>query len=48
MDGFSKPHRFHRNKHRGEVIVYIRDIIPCKILVKHSCPNDIECLFYRT
>ena len=26
-------------------MVYIRDTIPSKILEKHSCPNDIECLF---
>ena len=26
-------------------MIYIRDTIPCKILEKHSCPNNIECLF---
>ena len=45
MDGFSKPHRFDRNKHGGGVMVYIRDTIPSKILEKHSCPNNIECFF---
>ena len=44
MDGFSKPYRFDRNKHRG-VMVYIRDTIPSKILEKHICQNNIECLF---
>ena len=27
------------------VMIYIRGTIPTKILEKHSCPNDIECLF---
>ena len=44
MDGFSKPYRFDRHKHVG-VMVYIRDTIPSKILEKHSCPNNTECLF---
>ena len=44
---FSKPYRFGRNKHGGGVMVYIWDTILSKILEKHSCPNDIECL-YRT
>ena len=26
-------------------MVCIRDKIPSKILGKHSCPKDIECLF---
>ena len=45
MDGFSKPYRFNRNKNGGEVMVYIRDTTPSKILEKHICPNDIECIF---
>ena len=45
MDGFSKPYRFDRHKHVGGVMVYIRDTIPSKILEKHSCPNNTECLF---
>ena len=47
MYDFSKPYRFDRNKHGGGVMVYLWDIILSKILEKHSCPNDIECL-YRT
>ena len=47
MYDFSKPYRFGRNKHGGGVMVYIWDTILSKILEKHSCPNDIECL-YRT
>ena len=45
IDDFSKLHRFDRNKHGGGVMVYILEIIPSKILEKHSCPNDIKCLF---
>ena len=45
MDGFSKPYRFDGNKYGGRVMIYIRDTIPSKILEKHSCPNNIECLF---
>ena len=45
MDVFSKPYRFDRNKQRGGVMVYIRETIPSKILEKHSCPNNTECLF---
>ena len=45
MDGFSKPYRFDRNKYGGGVMIYIRNTIRSKILEKHSCPNNIECLF---
>ena len=45
MDGLSKPYRFNRNKYGGGVMIYIRDTIPIKVLGKHSCPNNIECLF---
>ena len=45
MDGFSKPYRFDRNKYGGGVIIYIQDTVPSKTLEKHSCPNNIECLF---
>ena len=45
MDGFSKPYRSDRKKHGGGIMIYIRGTIPSKILEKHSCPNDIECLF---
>ena len=44
MHGFSKPCRFDRNKN-GRVMVYIRDTVPSKILVKHSCLDNIEFLF---
>ena len=43
-DGFSKPYRFGRNKYGGGVMIYIWNTIPSKILEKHSCANNIECL----
>ena len=45
MDDFSKPYGFNRIRDGGRFVVYIRDTIPNKILEKHSCPNNIECLF---
>ena len=45
MDGLSRPYRFYRNKYGGGVMIYIRDTIPSKIIGKHSCPSNIECLF---
>ena len=39
VDGFSKPYRFDKNKHGGEVMAYIWNTISSKILEKHSCPN---------
>ena len=47
MDYLSQPYRFDRNKHGSEVMVYIWDIIPSKVLENHSCPNNIECLFIK-
>ena len=45
MDGFSKTWRFDRNKHEEGVMVCIRDKVPSKVLEKHSCLNNIKCLF---
>ena len=39
------PYRFDRNKSGGGVIVYIRDDIPNKQLVKHKLHEDIEGVF---
>ena len=38
IEGFSVPYRFDRNRSGGRVIVYIRDDIPNKQLVKHKLP----------
>ena len=42
---FSKPCRFDRNKHRGGVMVYIRDTIPSKILEKKIVAQTILNVF---
>ena len=45
IEGFSVPYRFDRNRSGGGVIVYIRDDIPNKQLVKHKLPEDTEGVF---
>ena len=32
IDGYSMPYRLDRNRNGGEVIIYVREDIPCKIL----------------
>ena len=45
IDGFSIPYRLDRNRNGGGVIVYIREDIPSKLLLKFSFKEDIEGLF---
>ena len=45
IERFSVPYRFDRSRSVGGVIVYIRDNIPNKQLVKHKLPEDIEGVF---
>ena len=45
IEGFCLPYRLNRNKHGREVLVYIREDIPSKILKKTILPNDIEGIF---
>ena len=45
MDGFCPPFRFDRNGHGGEVMMYVREDIPCKFLKKHSTAENIEGIF---
>ena len=45
VDGFSKTYHLDRNRNRGGVIIYVREDIPSKILIKHVLPTDIEVLF---
>ena len=47
MGDFSKPCRFDRNKHRGGVMVYIRDTIPSKILEKKIVAQTILNVFLQ-
>ena len=45
IDGYSPPFRYDRNRFGGDVLIYIRDDIPCKELGKHKFPVDIEGIF---
>ena len=45
IEGFSMPYRCDRNRLGGGVIVYVRDDIPNKQLIKHKLPEDIEGVF---
>ena len=44
-DGFPMPYRQDRNRNGGDIMIYIRDNIPSKLLTKHVFPDDIEGLF---
>ena len=45
VPGFFKPFRLDRNRKGGEVMIYVRENIPSKLLTKHVLPSDIECIF---
>ena len=45
IEGHSTPFRFDRNRNGGGVFIYVREDIPCKKLLKHNFPDDIEGLF---
>ena len=42
IDGFIPPFRLDRSDHGGGVMIYVREDIPCKILNKHSTPENFE------
>ena len=44
VDGFSEPFRIDKNRSGGRAMIYVRDVIPSKLLTKHLFPNDIEGL----
>ena len=44
MKGFVEPFRSDRNRNRCGVMIYIRDNIPRKLLLKHVFQSDIEGL----
>ena len=44
IDGFSTPYRLDRNRNAGGIIIYIREDIARKIIIKHCFPKDIETL----
>ena len=45
VNGFSEPYRLDRKRNRGRVMIYIREDIPSKRLVKHVFLYDMEGLF---
>ena len=45
VTGFSVPYRLDQNRNGGEIMIFIRDYIPSRVLTKHVFPDDIEGLF---
>ena len=45
ISGYKKPFRIDRNKDGGGVMIYVREDIPCDILLKHTIPQNIEAIF---
>ena len=45
MKGFTEPFRLDPNRNGGGVMIYIRDDIPSRLLLKHVFPSDIEGLY---
>ena len=45
IEGYSKPYRRDRNSHGGGLLIYVRDVIPCKKMKLKNIPDDIECIF---
>ena len=45
IPGYRKPYRRDRNRYGGGVMIYVREDIPCDILMKHSTPKNIEAIF---
>ena len=40
IDGYSAPYRLDRNRHGGGILIYVRDDISSKQLVKHTFKDD--------
>ena len=45
IPGYRKPYRKDRNRNGGGVMIYVREDIPCDILIKHNIPTNIEAIF---
>ena len=45
MDGFSLPYRLDRNHNGGGVMIFVKQDIPSKLLIKQTFPRDFEGLF---
>ena len=44
IPGYKKPFRADRNRNGGGVMIYVREDIPCDVLLKHSLPENIEAI----
>ena len=44
MTGYSIPFRLDRTSHRGGILLFVREDIPCKI-IKTDCNADFEGIF---
>ena len=44
ISGFSQPYRLDRNRNVGGVMIFVREELPSKELLKHTFPNDIEAI----
>ena len=45
MEGYAKPFRKDRNSHGDGLLIYVRDMIPCKEIKLKNLLDDIECIF---
>ena len=44
IPGYRTPFRADRNKDGGGVMIYVREDIPCDILLKHIMPGNVEAI----
>ena len=42
VTGFPAPYRLDQNKNRGEMMIFIRDDIRSRLIMKHVFQDDIE------
>ena len=45
FESYSPPFWQDRNLNGGGVMIYIREDIPCKVLLKHNAPDNFEGIF---
>ena len=45
MSGFCKPYRLDRCSNGGDLMIYIRENIPCRLLTEYKPPENVECSF---
>ena len=45
IDGFRQPYRLDRNMHGWDVMIFVSEGIPSKLVSKHTLPDDIEGMF---